>query len=233
MQQCAWRRPPIGRGLSAPVPAARRRRSFAAEWRYRPRSASAWCRPRRNAQRRARSIARRPASIRLPTRSTRRAARARPRRACDRAWRSQASNAEIGRPLLNAAMEFGGGAAEPAGIEADVVARHEPAVAIEGGILHGFRAQRRTQLLESGKGDCLLRIGPGADARSPEPPAQDFDQPPVTRQACAADEACSQRVRAPAANSDVRRWCREHWADLPRPAHPRAAAAQAGTVSAR
>src|SRR5205823_5399276 len=40
------------------------------------------------------------------------------------------------------------------------------------------------QLLESGKDDCLLHIGPGAYARSPEPPAEDFDQPPVGRQAC-------------------------------------------------
>ena len=47
--------------------------------------------------------------------------------------------------------------------------------------------------LESGKGDCLVRIRRGADARSPEPPAEDFDQPPVARQAC--DLRASDRLR--------------------------------------
>ena len=91
---------------------------------------------------------------------------------------------KLGRALLHVSMELGGRSSEPARVEADVVARDQPAVAIEGGILDRLGAKRRAQLLKAGQRDILLaghclRIG----SRPGEPIAEHLDQPAVARQA--------------------------------------------------
>ena len=90
---------------------------------------------------------------------------------------------ELAHARLHPAVEFGGGAGELPDIETDVVARNKPAVAVEGGILHGLGAQWCAQLLVSGERDVLQSIKRRIDALSGKPFAKHVREPCVTRKA--------------------------------------------------
>jgi hypothetical protein len=55
----------------------------------------------------------------------------------------------IRRPLRHAAAEGARAAGEMIGVEADIVARKQPAVSVEGGVLHRLGSDRGGELLET------------------------------------------------------------------------------------
>ena len=133
---------------------ARRRRRSAAAWRRRRPRARRWCKaacwPRPSVP------AARP--IHWPCRSAPRGGRARPRRACDHAWPSPAST--CGWPAARAShagMEGSGVEGKGFHVEADIVAREQPAVAIEGRVLDGLGGDGRAQLLKARHGRACRR----------------------------------------------------------------------------
>ena len=145
--------------------AARRRRSSAAAWRCRRARA---CHRRAQRPRWPRSSARsRSAHSAGHARSAPRAARAHPRRACDRGWRWPASRA-AGRRGGAACGAWKAAASTPKrlDIEADIVARQQAAVAIEAGVLDRLGGDRRAQLLEARDGARAPGSAHRAAARS-------------------------------------------------------------------
>ena len=81
----------------------------------------------------------------------------------------------VGAAALHAAMEGVGVEGEGAGIEADIVARQQAAVAIEAGVLDRLGGDRRAELLEA-------RHGAGAGGLG-EPAQHGIDRPAVGREA--------------------------------------------------
>jgi len=60
-----------------------------------------------------------------------------------------------GRAFAHAGVEVGARERKDARIEADVIARQQPSVAIERGVLHRLGTQRRAQLLKAAKRNVL------------------------------------------------------------------------------
>ena len=75
-------------------------------------------------------------------------------------------------------MEGVGVEGEGGGIEADIVARQQAAVAIEAGVLDRLGGDRRAELLEARDGPAAIGLG--------EPAQQRIDRPAVGREAGAA-----------------------------------------------